>query len=83
MFSQKLISLSASILITAGSIGALAAVSNAALPTTASTTIDGLPVTNLPGITVHPDTVPSVRKPETDSVAVIAIEARHGSGLAS
>lgn len=55
MNTQKLISLAASILITAGSVTALAAFSNGAVPpTTAATSLGGLPVTDLPGITVHP-----------------------------
>lgn len=60
MNAHKLISLTAAVLITAGSIGALAALSSTALVPSPAT-IGGLPVTDLPGIIVHPDTTTTAR----------------------
>ncbi len=54
MSTRKLIALSASILINGAGLVALAATSQIPVPAPQPSVIDGLPVTNLPGIIVRP-----------------------------
>lgn len=80
MSTRILVSLAASVLITAGTLASLAAVG----PTTRSApaTTDGLPVTNLPGITVTASVAPGPAQPAATperSVAIVnASPAVHG-----
>ncbi|HET7267870.1 MAG TPA: hypothetical protein VFJ15_07150 [Oleiagrimonas sp.] len=74
MFASALLSLSASVLITAGTFVSLtvgyAGVSTPAPP---SHTLDGLPVTDLPGITVYPSRTAALARPqEAGSIALIS-----------
>lgn len=60
MFTRKLLPLTASLLLTGITIFALAELSNSASQLVPSASLDGLPVTNLPGITVSPGVASSV-----------------------
>lgn len=77
MYSHKLISLTASILLTSGSVFALTAVHNHAYQQQAAATIDNLPVTDLPGFTVYPTNVSVTTHDNVKTPVVAATKTRH------
>lgn len=73
MFASTLVSLSASVLITAGTfVSMTSGYAGAATPPAHSRTIDGVPVTRLPGITVYPSSAVSTTRVRSQDMPLLS-----------